>query len=58
MVSSKTAYEPAVDAVPAVLLLAEDAEPIEVSGEFDPLRQTWSNRNYDCVATKKHNEAM
>ncbi len=58
MVSSVKVYEPAVDAIPAVLLLAEDAEPIEVSGEFDPTRQTWSNRNYDCVATKKHNEAM
>ena len=44
--------------VPAVLLLAEASKPVKVSGDFDLEQQTWSNRQFDCASTKKHNEAM
>lgn len=46
------------ECLPAVLHLAEVSDPVEVSGNFDVDRQTWSNRSFECAAKKKHNESM
>jgi hypothetical protein len=44
--------------IPPTLLLAEPTEKIQVTGFYDSASETWSNREYDCAARKKHNEAM
>ena len=38
------------------LFLAEFVELVEVEGIYDSKTQTWSNRKYECMADKKHNE--
>lgn len=58
MASSEKPLQASEEVVPAVLLLSEAVEPVAVTGEFDVGRQTWSNRNFECAAAKKHNEAM
>lgn len=58
MTSSLKSCESKAEKIPAVLLLAESVEPVAVAGEFDAELQTWSNRDYECASTKKHNEAM
>lgn len=43
---------------PAILWLASEPRPLEVSGHYDEKSQTWSNRKYELAAAKKHNEDM
>ena len=41
-----------------VLQLATPVEPIRVSGRYNPATSTWSNREFEGAALKKHNEDM
>ena len=43
---------------PASLVIAEKVREEPCSGHYDPERMTWSTRNYDLAAAKKHNEDM
>ena len=44
--------------VPPALLIAEEVRPVPMVGHYDEESQTWSNRNFDTAAQKKHNEQM
>ncbi len=44
--------------VPPALLIAEEVPPVGMAGRYDEESQTWSNRNCDTAAQKKHNEQM
>jgi len=43
---------------PLSLEFAQQTETIKPCGHYDKLTQTWSDRRFDGVASKKHNEAM
>lgn len=43
---------------PASLAVAEKVREESCPGHYDKGTKTWSNRNYDLTATKKHNEDM
>ena len=43
---------------PASLVIAEKVREENCPGHYDAENMTWSNRNYDLAAVKKHNEAM
>ncbi len=43
---------------PVVLLIAKQVEEPKANGEYSPLTDTWTNRNYGLVPSKKHNEDM
>jgi hypothetical protein len=40
------------------LALADEVRETEPTGFYNAKTDTWSNRRYSNVATKKHNEAM
>lgn len=43
---------------PAVLVLAEAIVEEQAGGHYDEATSTWSDRNYELVSSKKHNEDM
>jgi hypothetical protein len=43
---------------PVGLVIAERVQEEQCGGKYDVATQTWSNRNYDLAAAKKHNEDM
>lgn len=43
---------------PISLALMEEVRPAALRGQYDPETDTWSNRDYEAIAAKKHNEAM
>ena len=44
--------------IPPALLMAEPVSPVIVGGEYDQSTGTWSNRDFECASSKKHNEDM
>ncbi len=43
---------------PASLAIAEKVREERAGGHYDTDTNTWSNRDYDLAAAKKHNEDM
>jgi hypothetical protein len=44
--------------IPASLIIAEEVSEPVCKGYYDEASKTWSNRDFELAATKKHNEAM
>jgi len=43
---------------PASMAIAEKVREENCSGHYDTKTKTWSNRDYELAAAKKHNEDM
>ncbi|MDA8586768.1 hypothetical protein N9L47_10970 [Rhodobacteraceae bacterium] len=43
---------------PASMVIAEKVREENCLGHYDAETNTWSNRDYDLAAAKKHNEDM
>lgn len=41
-----------------VSLISQSVKQTKTSGKYDKKSDTWSNRNYETSAQKKHNEEM
>ena len=44
--------------IPLMLEFAEQIDAVRTGGYYDKVTQTWSDRNFEVVASKKNNESM
>jgi hypothetical protein len=51
-------YENKIIAKPVTFLIAKQVEDPKTNGGYCTRIDTWSNRNYELVVSKKHCEAM
>jgi hypothetical protein len=58
MQNSKNKEQTNATAKPVVLFIAKQVEDPIASGEYSSVTDTWTNRNYELAASKKHNEDM